>query len=51
MKATIWRNMKIIIYLGGDPEKNKAPEITLELDKPQIQMDFDKNTITISETK
>jgi len=51
MKVTIWRNMKIIVYLGGDPEKNKAPEITLELDKPQIQMDFDKNTITISETR
>ena len=51
MKVTIWRNMNIVVYIGGDPEKGKAPEITLELEKPQIQMDTNKNTIIITETK
>lgn len=51
MKTTIWRKTKVTVYIGGDPAKNQAPEITLELENPQIQMDTDKNTIIIFETK
>jgi len=51
MKTTIWRKGKITVYIGGDPVKNQAPEITLELESPQIQMDTDKNIIIIFETK
>jgi hypothetical protein len=51
MKATIWQKKRIIIYIGGDPEKNEAPTITLELDNPQIRFDTDKNIVYVVETK
>lgn len=51
MKSTIWKKGKVTIYIGGNPEKNQAPEITLELNDPQFQLDTDKNTIIIFESK
>lgn len=51
IKATLWKKTKAVIYIGGDPEKNQSPEITLELDNPQILYDSSKNTIYIIETK
>jgi hypothetical protein len=51
MKTTIWEKKPIVIYIGGDPLKNKAPELTIEIQNPQIQIDTDSSTITILETK
>jgi hypothetical protein len=51
MKVNIWQKKKVVIYMGGDPEKNEAPVITLELEHPQIKFDTDKNTVLIFETK
>jgi len=51
MEANIWQKKKIIIYIGGDPEKKEAPVLTLELDSPQIKFDTNKNTVFIIETK
>ncbi len=51
MKTTIWEKKKIIVYIGGDPAKNQAPEITIEMENPQIQFDSDKNIMIITETK
>ena len=51
MKTTIWQKKKVVVYIGGDPAKKQAPEITLELDNPQIQFDSNTNIIVIFETK
>lgn len=51
MKTTIWQKKKVTIYIGGDPEKNQPPEITLEMDNPQISYDSNKNTMLIVETR
>jgi len=51
MKTTIWKQEKIVIYIGGDPSKGQIPEITIELDNPQIRFDSDNNTVIIAETK
>ena len=51
MKITLWQNRPVVIYVGGDPEKSKAPELTIEMDSPQIKVDTDKPIIVIEETK
>jgi hypothetical protein len=51
MKTTIWKYKKVIIYIGGDPNKGLVPEFTIEISKPQIQLDTDTDTIVILETK
>jgi hypothetical protein len=51
MKANIWQKKKVIIYIGGDPDKNEHPVFTLELDSPQIKFDTDKNLVIITETR
>jgi len=51
MKTTVWQKKKIVIYIGGDPAKNQPPEITVELESPQVQFDSDKNIIIIAETR
>jgi hypothetical protein len=37
--------------MGGNPAKNEAPVLTLELDNPQIQFDSNTNTIIIFENQ
>lgn len=51
MKTTVWENRNIVIYLGGDPEKGEKPEITIEINEPQIMIDSYKNIIIIKEKK
>lgn len=52
MKLTIWlKGASTVLYVGGDPEKKQAPIVTAELEKPQILIDPDKNTVVIVETK
>ena len=51
MKTNIWRKGIVTIYIGGDPKKNQPPEMTLELESPQITYDSDKNTMQITETR
>lgn len=51
MKTTVWQKKKIVIYIGGDPSKGQAPEVTVELDNPQVRFDTDSDTIIIAETK
>jgi hypothetical protein len=51
MKTTVWAKKKVTVYIGGDPAKNQAPEITIEMENPQFQFDTDKNTIIIFETR
>jgi hypothetical protein len=51
MKTTIWLKKPMVIYMGGDPTKNQTPEFTIEIQNPQIQLDTDKNTVVIIETK
>lgn len=51
METTVWQKKRVTIYLGGDPAKNQAPEITITLENPQIQFDSTKNVIVILETK
>lgn len=51
MKTNIWKKDKATIFIGGDPAKGQTPEITLEMDKPQILIDSEKNIIVIVETK
>lgn len=53
MKTTVWKKDKgkVTVYIGGNPAKNQAPEITLEMDNPQFQFDTDKNIIIIFETR
>ena len=49
---TVWiKQPAVVVYIGGDPTKNIAPVITATLEKPQILVDPEKNTITIVETK
>lgn len=50
MKTTVWKKDKVVIYIGGDPTKGQVPDITLELNNPQIQLDTEKNHIIIVET-
>ena len=51
MKYTIWQKKAVVIYIGGDPAKGEAPEITLEIEQPQFQFDSDKPIVTIVEAK
>jgi hypothetical protein len=51
MKTTVWKKTKITIFIGGDPAKGQIPELTIEMDNPQILTDSDKNIIVIVETK
>ncbi|MFZ4436815.1 MAG: hypothetical protein ACOYOS_00145 [Syntrophales bacterium] len=51
MKATVWQKKKTTMFIGGDPAKGQVPEITLELENPQILFDSDSGTITVVETK
>lgn len=51
MKTTVWEKRNIVVYIGGDPEKNQPPEITIEINEPQIEFDSYKNTIIIREKK
>jgi len=49
---TVWlKQSAVVVYIGGDPTKSQAPVITATLEKPQILVDPEKNTITIVETK
>ena len=52
MKAfTIWlKQPNVVLKIGGDTEKNQAPIIVMTLEKPQLIVDPEKNTITILET-
>ena len=50
MKTTIWLKRNVVIYIGGDPDKNKPPVITLELVEPQIIFDEHDGKIKIIET-
>ncbi len=51
MKVTVWEKKNVVIYIGGDPEKNIPPVITLEMVDPQIAWDTNKNVMIIKETK
>jgi hypothetical protein len=51
VKTTIWRRNRIVIYIGGDPAKGQNPELTIELENPQVLIDSESNIITIVETK
>ena len=51
MKITVWAKRDMTIYVGGDPEKGKNPEITIEVKDPQLSWDTDKYTMTVRETK
>lgn len=49
---TVWLKVSgVTLYVGGDPSKNTPPLITAKLEKPQVVIDQEKNTITITETK
>jgi len=49
MKTTIWLRRKMTIFAGGDPNKGEAPELTIELNHPQIMVDPEKGIIIIKE--
>ena len=52
MQSNVWLKQGVTtIYIGGDPAKGKAPQVTIALSNPQVLIDHDKNTITIVETK
>ena len=51
MKMTVWQKKAVVVYIGGDPDKDKAPEVTIELEQPQFQFDSDNNIVRIVETK
>lgn len=51
MKITVWAKRDITMYVGGDPEENRNPEITVQVKSPQISWDTDKYTMTVKETK
>lgn len=49
---TVWLKVSgVMLYVGGDPAKGQPPTLTAKLEKPQVVIDPDKNTITIVETK
>lgn len=49
---TIWlKQPTVTLFVGGDPSKGQAPLITATIEKPQILVDPEKNTIVIIETK
>jgi hypothetical protein len=50
--VTIWlKQPDVTLYVGGNLSKGQHPVITAVIEKPQILVDADKNTITIIETK
>lgn len=53
MKAfTVWiGKTDVTIFVGGDPAKGTKPTITAKMDKVQIIVDEEKNSIIITETK
>jgi len=49
---TVWlKQANVTLYIGGDPNKGIAPMVTTTVEKPQIIVDAEHNTITIVETK
>jgi len=49
---TVWLKVSgVALFVGGDPAKGTPPTLTAKLEKPQVIIDPDKNTITITETK
>lgn len=49
---TVWiKKSGVTLLIGGDPKEGKAPIVTAQLEKPQIQIDPDKGEIIILETK
>lgn len=51
MQITIWMKENAVIYMGGDPRKGQKPLVTASLDKPQLILDEETNTMTIVENK
>ena len=46
MKGTFWlKDKHITLFIGGDPSKGQAPEITIELSSPQFIVDDNKVTV------
>ncbi len=50
MKTTVWIKKKMVIFAGGDPNKGQHPELTVEVNNPQILVDTEKGQIVILET-
>ena len=49
---TVWLKVSgVTLNVGGDPIKGQPPTMTMKLEKPQVIIDQEKNTITIVETK
>lgn len=51
MKTTIWMKKKVVVQIGGQPEKGVPPLLTLEMDDPQIIFDEHDGKIRVVETK
>ena len=51
MQLTIMMKEGAVMFIGGDPAKGQAPLITAQVNKPQILIDQEKNTVVIIETK
>ena len=51
MQLNIWLKENAKLYVGGDPTKGTQPLVTTTIQKPQVLVDQEKNTITIIETK
>ena len=52
MQLTTWLKVSGVVFnLGGDKEKGQPPVVTAKLERPQVIVDTEKNTITIIETK
>lgn len=51
MQITIWLREKAVVYMGGDPRKGQQPLVTATVNKPQVLVDQEQNTITVIETK
>jgi len=48
---TVWLKVSgTQLFVGGNPEKGQPPIVTCKLEKPQVIVDSEKNTITIIET-
>jgi hypothetical protein len=51
MKTTVWIKRNVVIFIGGDEEKNVPPLLTIEMVAPQIIFDEHDGKIKIIETK
>lgn len=48
---TVWLKVSgVTLNVGGDAAKSLPPVLTMKLEKPQVVIDPEKNTITIVET-